>query len=114
MPVVRLSGAARTDIGKILRWSEIDFGKTARSRYRNLIDAALQNLSQNSECTGVQRLADIQPLHCTYHLRYARKRSAAGVKAPRHRIIFKVLDDGDIMIQRVLHERMLISLHLTL
>ncbi len=91
-------------------------GRPRETDMREVVNALLY-IADDPERIGVQycnMLRHIRPIHFSCHLKICRKRSKAGVKQPRHQMIFKVEKDGFTVIQRVLHERTLVRLHLTL
>ena len=56
---IRLSALAQSDITEILRWSEDEFGTSARERYAALIGAALRDLQAHPHGTGSQERPEL-------------------------------------------------------
>jgi toxin ParE1/3/4 len=112
---VRVSLVADRDIESILDWSLNQLGPDARERYRALIDAALADIAADADRVGVRRRDELRRDIRPYHLASSRDRVAGSlgkVRRPRHLVIFSVLDAATVLIVRVLHEAMLIELHL--
>ena len=103
-----LSLAAEQDIIEILAWSEENFGELGRIRYEKLIIAAIRNLSENPEKQGVQRRDEVIENARLYHLIYSRKIVAVDlrVNTTRHFILFRIVEEQQIEIARLLHDRM--------
>ena len=110
---VRLTGPARRDIAIILRRSGDEFGEPARTRYRRLIDAALNDLARDPARVGTRSIDDIRADYFIYHLRFSD--SVAGkvsVARPRHLIAFYIDANGDVIVARLFHEWQLLARHL--
>jgi toxin ParE1/3/4 len=102
----RLSRLARSDIVDILVWSTRHFGVAARDRYRALLAAAIADVAADPSRPGSRLRPDIGPGIRSWHLRASRDRSGLSrVNAPRHLLIYRV-DDGIVVIGRVLHDAM--------
>jgi toxin ParE1/3/4 len=113
MPL-RYLPAARTDIKDALRWSLVNFGQSALRRYQRLIAVAISEVAANPRLTHSYELPALQPGIRLYHLRHSRGRARVdgqSVREPRHFLIYTVLAD-EVVIVRLLHERMEISRHL--
>ena len=100
--------AAEQDIVEILIWSEENFGEFGRIRYEKLIVAAIRDLSENPERHGTQWRDEIVEKARLYHLMYSRKSVAVDqrVKRPRHFVLFRMVEEQQIEIARLLHDRM--------
>ncbi len=107
-----LSAAAQQDITHILEWTQEAFGDLGRSRYENLISAALIDLRTNPARAGVRQRDDIGKHICTYYLASSRKRINASkqVAKPRHLVLFRV-NKNVIEVARLLHDAMDFGLH---
>lgn len=106
--------AAEQDIIEILAWSGENFGELGRIRYEKLIIAAIRDLSENPERHGTQRRDEVIENARFYHLMYSRKSVAADqrVKKPRHFILFRIVEEQQIEIARLLYDHMDIVQHL--
>jgi toxin ParE1/3/4 len=103
--------AARNDITEALAWSAVNFGAAAGKRYQKVLSVAITEIAANPELTHSQQLPGLQPGIRLYHLKHSRARAAVQgqiVRKPRHFIAYKLIGD-DVVIVRVLHERMEIS-----
>jgi toxin ParE1/3/4 len=102
---LRLTREARRDLVSIYAESLERFGEEARERYERLMRAALLDLAEDPERTGVQSRAGVSER--LYHLRHSRKRAArqGRVRAPRHYIAFRA-NELFVEIVRVLHDAM--------
>lgn len=110
---VRLTAPARRDISNILRRSGNEFGTQARTRYRQLLDRALQDIGDDPTRIGVRAIDDVRAGYSTYHLKYSTKNEAVSrVRNPRHLLAFYIDDRGDVIIARVFHERQMLARHL--
>lgn len=113
MKRVRLSGQARSDIKRVLRRSETEFGLDARTRYKTLLDQALSDLSENAELPRVKSVDDIRPGYFVYHIKWSKQRASGPViKHPRHLLVFSADKNDTITIAAVIHERELLERHL--
>ena len=111
MTAYRLSRLARSDIVEILAWSVEHFGGAARDRYQALLAAAINDLADDPFRPGSRPRPDIGPGTRIWHLRANRDRTGLPrVNTPRHMVVYRV-DDGIVIIGRVLHDAMDISDH---
>ncbi|MBL9207608.1 MAG: type II toxin-antitoxin system RelE/ParE family toxin [Opitutaceae bacterium] len=111
---LRYLPAARTDIKDALRWSLVNFGQPALRRYQRLIAVAISEVAANTRLTHSYELPALQPGIRLYHLRHSRRRARVDgqvVRAPRHFLVYTVAPD-EVVIVRLLHERIEISRHL--
>ncbi|HEY5072527.1 MAG TPA: type II toxin-antitoxin system RelE/ParE family toxin [Caulobacteraceae bacterium] len=112
MTPVTVAPAARRDVRDILRWSDSQFGRQARDRYRRFIERACVDLRSDPARPGVQRHQDMAADHFLYHLRHGRSLSPADrVASPRHFLAFRHRGDH-IEIVRILHDAMNLPSHL--
>ena len=98
---------AKLDIDDILIQSRSLFGEAAADRYRRLIDRALNNLVADPSRNGVSAEPALSALVRLYPLRvanYGAERNER-VSRPRHVLAFSH-DSAEVLILRVLHERM--------
>ena len=110
---LRQTVLAQHDVRAILQRSEAEFGPAARRRYRGLIERALNALAASDRPPGSHTLPELGQAFCGYHLRFARAgQGARRVRRPRHVIVYRI-DDHQILIIRVLHERQLPSRHVS-
>lgn len=108
-----LSSKAQDDISQILQWTQEAFGDVGRTRYENLIRAALMDLRTDPARLGVCSRADIGPDVSTYYLASSRKHviTSKQVAKPRHLFLFRLKQDV-IEVARLLHESMDFQRHL--
>lgn len=64
---------AASEIQRVLRRSEAEFGVAARSRYRQLLDRAIRDVAANPAHPGVRAIDDIRPGYRLYHLSHDRE-----------------------------------------
>ena len=115
MLAIRLSSAARTDIAQLLRWSEAEFGVSARLRYEALIAAALRDLATDPRRIGSRERPELGKGLMSYHLLFSRKHVNIGVgivRRPRHLVLYRLPDDSRLEVGRVLHDVMELAAHL--
>lgn len=111
MAAYRLTQPARSDIVRVLTWSQDRFGIQARMRYRALIDAAINDIAVEPTRVGSTERPELGDGVRTWHLRLSRDRSSAEpVHQPRHFLIYK-LDQDVVVIGRVLHDIMDLARH---
>ena len=110
---VVITKLAASDIQRILRRSEVEFGVAARSRYRELLDRAIRDVAEHPAHPGVRAIDDVRAGYRLYHLRYSRT-AVAGLRVgrPRHLLAFYLPDDERLVVAAVVHERELIERHL--
>lgn len=109
---LKLSAPAQDDIIQILGWTQEAFGDVGRTRYENLITAALADLRNDPGRVGVRQRDDIGTGICSYHLASSRQRvtTARQVAKPRHFVLFRV-SRNVIEVARLPHDAMDFSLH---
>jgi len=106
-----LTETAKKDIIKALKESGKKHGLKAKTRYTRLIRKAIKALEKDAETIGVQPWDETRFM---YHLRFSRHEATIeGVKVndPSHYVFFKV-NDAEIVILRILHERSDFDRHL--
>jgi toxin ParE1/3/4 len=114
MRTARLSRLADQDLLTILTWSEANFGRAARLRYRALIRTAIGMVAADPERALSVARPELGDGVRSWHLRNSRDRSSAGrVNSPRH-ILFYRVDGDEVVIGRVLDHAMDPTLHVTL
>ncbi|MBN1912312.1 MAG: type II toxin-antitoxin system RelE/ParE family toxin [Pirellulales bacterium] len=109
MPVFVLSRLAETDIESILMWTQERFGEAGRLRYEALLIRAILDVAENPHRAGCQNRPEITADARTYHLWHSRNRveiSTGRVRHPRHFLLYRTRDDGQVEIARVLHDSM--------
>jgi toxin ParE1/3/4 len=100
---VEVAPEARRDIAAILRISERNFGKAARSRYRELIQAAFDDLRNDPYPAALSKPPALPRGLCLLHLRNVRP--PRDVSNPRHYVAFRVVGET-VQILRVVHDAM--------
>jgi len=107
----RISYAAADDIASILRWSKTNFGEQARRRYAALIAAGIRDVAKDPYGAGARPRPELGDGVYSWHLRQSRTHVAGDpVHDPRHFLIYRV-DDGRVVIGRVLHDSMDLERH---
>jgi toxin ParE1/3/4 len=115
MPRYRLSRQAEQDIEAILEWTHKEFGEKVRRRYEALLTRAITDVAENPERTGSRARPEIAVGTRTYHLRHSRDRvrkSIGTIHRPRHFLVYRLRDEDQVDIGRVLHDGMDLKLHL--
>ena len=110
-----ISPAAERDIRTILAWTHEQFGESGRVRYESLLIQGIQDVVESPNRTGTQARPDIVATAKTYHLFFSRDRvnSAEGhVHRPRHFLLFRLSENGQVEIGRVLHDQVDLLRHL--
>ena len=103
----RLTASARRDVDSILRVSQEQHGRDARTRYAALLLAATLRVAETPEGRSTADRADIRPGMRSFHIRHSRNESReAAVANPVHVIFYRVVEPDMVEIVRVLHERM--------
>jgi toxin ParE1/3/4 len=111
----RLSRFAERDIEILLEWSQERFGEKARIHYEALLARAITDVAADPERAGSRERPELAPGARTYHLRHSRDtvpKRVGRVKRPRHFLLYRVVQDGQIEIGRVLHDGMDLDRHL--
>jgi len=106
--VIRTAKALE-DIESCLFWSAESFGIPAAHRYRVLLKVTLLAILKTPELTGSKRIEGFGGKVRAYHLRHSRKEASLGgqiVKTPRHFIVYRTTETGNIARLRVLYDRM--------
>lgn len=104
-----ISDDARQDIADALQWSREYFGESAQLRYEALLVQAMQDVAEDPCRPGSHAHPEITEFTRTYHLRNSRfrvSRAVGRVKDPCHFLLYEATLDSDVVVGRVLHERM--------
>jgi toxin ParE1/3/4 len=112
---VIIAPQARSDIASILAWTEENFGPQTLRRYSKLIATAIEQVAENPECAGSCSRPEIADRCQTYHLFFSRKaagRAGDRVRHPRHFLLYRLTESGEVEIGRVLHDSMEMMEHL--
>jgi toxin ParE1/3/4 len=109
----RLSGPAKADISSILRTSETQHGRDARTRYRGLLTAAMRRIAADPQGRSTLDRGELLAGLRSLHIRHSRNESReAPVGEPVHVIFYRVAAPDLVEIVRILHDRMEPSLHI--
>lgn len=84
-------------------------------RYESLLVQAIQDVAASPHRTGVHARPEIAANARTYHLWHGRDRvnpPEDRVRSPRHFLLFRIGENDQVEIGRVLHERMDLQRHL--
>ena len=99
---VRLAASAEADYQNILRWTAEHFGTLQARRYAQILESAIEELTEGPEIPGSRERSDIgtgiRILHVARHGRRG-----------RHFLLFRISSDAEpllIDVLRVLHDRM--------
>lgn len=96
---------ARRDLLDILAHSRMRFGLATGRRYRQLLEQAFVDLSDDPGRAGVSGRPGLPPDLRFYHLRHSRGRIPERVVRPRHLVVFRV-SRKQVVVLRVLHDAM--------
>ena len=109
----RLSAAADLDIDGILLDTARRFGPQQRRQYAALINEAIALVAEAPERPGSRDRDDLTPRIRSFHVELAGQRRGAAAHVLFYLIEQRHADEGaDVLILRVLHERMDPSRHL--
>lgn len=97
MPTLRVSKAAGADLENIGKYTQERWGAGKRIEYLDALAAKFETLSQ-TPTLAAERLDYDPPVRIYHH--------------EKHLIVYAI-DDGGILIVRVLHQRMNVSAHLS-
>ncbi|MFT5387702.1 MAG: toxin ParE1/3/4 [Candidatus Omnitrophota bacterium] len=112
---VKISDAARQDVANILTYTNDQFGTQIQKKYSRLIQQAIKDVQEDPERPGVKRRPEICDIARTYHIFYSRdntKSRGNTIKKPRHLLLFRISEDNELEIGRILHDSMELELHL--
>jgi toxin ParE1/3/4 len=105
---VRLSATALRDYQDILDWTAGQFGEAQSDAYANILDNAIEALSEGGiQTMGVRKRRDLAALYL-FHI-------ARGTHKARHFIMFRISrsKNGEFVeVLRILHDSMDIPRHL--
>ncbi len=102
---VRLSPEAEQDFVDIVRWTAEQFGPGQARSYRDILLAAIDELSRGPEPVLSRPREEILPGVRTLHVSRAGRRS-------RHFLMYRTSADGMIDLLRILHDSMDLPRHL--
>lgn len=97
MPQLRLTRAARTDLREIYAYTYVEWGEQQADSYLDGLEQAMDRVAKGS--------ATIRPLQSKHP-------NMLKLKQGRHLIVLRETGDDQILVVRVLHERMDIDAHL--
>ena len=106
----RLTRSAGSQLTDILDWSEEKFHETGRARYASLLVQAMEDLADDPEREGVERVRTLGMRLSVYHIWHSRNNIAdptEHVHEPRHLIVFSVAHDGGVDVLGFIHDSML-------
>lgn len=103
---LRITGSAKQDISRILRWSKEHFGPEASRRYQSLIERALTTIVSEAPPPGARETPDLGAGIHLYHLRHIRGHA----RNPRHVVIYRYGHNA-IIVLRLLHDAMDLPAH---
>ena len=111
---VRLTGRAKRDLSRLMKWTFEEFGERAAIRYDTLIKQALKDVGADPERPGSKERPEMMVRGArTYHLEFSRNRvSGSRVKDPRHFLLYRRRGDGVIEVARILHDGRDLQRHL--
>ena len=99
---VRLAASAEADYRNVLRWTAEHFGTQQARRYAQILESAIEELTEGPEVAGSRERSDIGPgirvLHVARHGRRG-----------RHFLLYRISSKAVpllIDVLRVLHDRM--------
>jgi len=107
--------AAQRDMESILAWTHEHFGLDGRLHYEALLVRAILDVAADPDRVGSHTRPEIAPAARTYHLWHSRNRVEPArdrVRRPRHFLLYRTRDDGQVEIGRVLHDGMDLGQHL--
>jgi toxin ParE1/3/4 len=110
----RLSPQAEQDIEAILEWTHAECGEKIRRRYETLLTRAIMDVAEDAKRAGSRARPEIGVAARSYHLRHSgdRVRKSIGkIDRPRHILVFRIRDDHQVDIARVLHDGMDLDRH---
>lgn len=110
-----LAAEADADLDGIMGWTEVNFGSMAADRYDALMLQAFEDIAADPQRPGSSELACARAGVRLYHIRFSkiRARIAHGiVKKPRHFLVYRQRESGEVEIARILHDGRDPSLHL--
>lgn len=102
-----VTAKARSDIEGVLRFSRTRFGRIVSSRYRRLINIALQELRRAPDRPAAYQHPDAPAHVWLCHLRHSRESMPVGdrIGAPRH-VAAYWYDDSQVVVIGMLHDSM--------
>jgi len=103
---VRLAPGAIADIRRILQRSAPEFGPGEGSRYKVLLDQALQDLVEDPRRVGVGPVPDVRPGYFVYRVKFSRPRVTGRL------VVFSVDASDAVLVAAVVHEREMLERHL--
>lgn len=109
MRALDVAPRAAAELTAILAYSEASFGPAAADRYRDLINAAVEDIRDDPERLGARRFGE----RWLYHLRHGRSRLfGPAIGNPRHILMYRFTDQR-VTLLRVLHDAMDLPARLT-
>lgn len=102
-----LTPRANEDLFEIVAWTEKHFGSAQAGAYREMILAALRELKEGPQLTGVRKRDEIRAGLLSLHVA---RRGRHG----RHLVLFRIAPSGEPVIEvlRILHDQMDLACHI--
>ena len=106
-----ISGAAKADLADIKTYTLLQHGREAYVDYETLLQAAFQDLMDETVPALLKSRPEIGPDMFSYHIRHSKRRADNKVRKPRHFILFKDVGDDTLLVSRVLHDSRELARH---
>lgn len=102
---VRLTATAESDFQNIIAWTLNEFGDLRARNYADTISAALVGLAAGPTIVGARQRSELGRGLFTLHV-------SRGGRNGRHFVLFRVRNQLQIEVLRLLHDAMDLKLHL--
>ena len=99
------SSGFKEDLISALEWALENFGEKTRTRYLKLIEVSLNSITKDPLLLHSREFEKTVRIYHLKHRKKAARVDGIAVNNPKHMIVYRI-EDGEIEILRLLHERM--------
>ena len=109
---LRQTEPSNKDIAAIWEYTSRTYGVEQADAYIDVLSQAFRDIQEYPERPSSQGRPDLGDCVRSFHIKNSTRRSSSEIKAPRHIVFYSLKYDDEIVVLRVLHERMDIERHI--
>ena len=109
---LRQTKPSSKDIDDIWDYTARTYDIEQANAYMGLLDQAFRDIEKDPDGPTSQEHPELGPRVRSYRIELSKERSGADIKSPRHIVFYTLEYEAEIVVLRVLHDRMDPTLHL--
>lgn len=109
---LHLSEPASEDIDRIWLFTAETYDVAHAEAYLSLLQQAFDDIEEDPERPTSRLHPELGKQIRSYHIALSKRRSGTGIKAPRHVVVYTLEYQNEILVLRILHDRMEAHRHL--